>query len=345
MCQTNFELKDYGFFGVFDGHAGPKVSQYCSQQLLECILECLHQQRSKDVTENHVKKAINDGFLHLDEKLKKEPQWANGEDRSGTTAIVVMVSPQKIIWGNCGDSRGILCRNGKVVFSTQDHKPYNQTERERIEKAGGTVMMQRVNGSLAVSRALGDFDYKRGSDLKPSEQLVSPVPEITVYDRDPSSDEFLLLACDGIFDVMSNEDVVGYVSHRLTLTDDLAQVCSDLIDTCLNKVPMLSVWWVCTCVWFPLKPLKQCRWVEIINIIFPINAHRVVVTISLCLNSCFQNSRDNMSVVLVTFPGAPKVSQEAIQEVSSAFHPTTSLSMWSDTMDNMESSTLTLIIT
>ena len=253
VCQTNFELKDYGFFGVFDGHAGPKVSQYCSQHLLDCILECLHQQKSKDVTENHVKKAINDGFLHLDEKLRKEPQWANGEDRSGTTAIVVMVSPQKIIWGNCGDSRGILCRNGKVVFSTQDHKPYNQTERDRIEKAGGTVMMQRVNGSLAVSRALGDFDYKRASDLMPSEQLVSPVPEITIQDRDPTSDEFLLLACDGIFDVMSNEDVVGYVSHRLELTDDLAQVCSDLIDTCLNKVPMLSVWWVCTCAWFPLK--------------------------------------------------------------------------------------------
>lgn len=238
VCETKFKLEDHSFFGVFDGHAGPKVSQYCSLHLLDNILECLdsHVGKDKEVTEGKVKVAIHDGFLQLDEKLKQLPQWASGEDRSGTTAIVVMVTPKKIIWGNCGDSRGLLCRNGKVVFSTQDHKPYNQSERMRIEKAGGTVMMQRVNGSLAVSRALGDFDYKRASDLKPTEQLVSPEPEITVQDRDPNSDEFVLLACDGIFDVMSNDEVVSYVSHRLKLTDDLTTICSDLIDTCLNKV-------------------------------------------------------------------------------------------------------------
>ena len=246
ICETNFKLKNHGFFGVFDGHAGPKVSQYCSQHLLDNIMECADKE-SKEITESVLKKAIRDGFLRLDEHLKKLPQWASGEDRSGTTAIVVMVSPEKIIWANCGDSRGLLCRNGKVVFSTQDHKPYNEAERARIEKAGGTVMMQRVNGSLAVSRALGDFDYKRSSDLKPTEQLVSPEPEITVQDRDPSSDEFLLLACDGIYDVMSNEEVVTYVSHHLKLTNDLSKICSDLIDTCLNKVPN-SVLDVCMCV-------------------------------------------------------------------------------------------------
>lgn len=236
ICNTDFKLKDYSFFGVFDGHAGPKVSQYCSKHLLECILNALPTTDTEELTEQKVRKAIHKGFLDVDEDLQKNPIWATGEDRSGTTAIVVMVSPQKIYWGNCGDSRGLLCRQGKVVFSTQDHKPYNQTERARIEKAGGTVMMQRVNGSLAVSRALGDFDYKRANELKPTEQLVSPEPEITVQDRDPSVDEFLLLACDGIFDVMSNEEVVTYVTHHLKLEDDLSKICSDLIDTCLNKV-------------------------------------------------------------------------------------------------------------
>jgi serine/threonine protein phosphatase PrpC len=232
VCETNFKLKEHSFFGVFDGHAGPKVSQYCSVHLLDTILECL----GEDKKEDKVSKAIHDGFLKLDENLKKQPQWASGEDRSGTTAIVAMVTPKKIIWGNCGDSRGLLCRKGKVFFSTQDHKPYNQSERARIEKAGGTVMMQRVNGSLAVSRALGDFDYKREHNLKATEQLVSPEPEITMQERDPDSDEFLLLACDGIFDVMSNDEVVAYVSHHLKLTNDLVKICSDLIDTCLNKV-------------------------------------------------------------------------------------------------------------
>ena len=280
VCKTDIRLKEHSFFGVFDGHAGPKVSQYCSEHLLENILECLGKD---EATESRLKKAIHDGFLKLDENLKKQPQWANGEDRSGTTAIVVMVSPKKIIWGNCGDSRGLLCRNGKVVFSTQDHKPYNQSERARIEKAGGTVMMQRVNGSLAVSRALGDFDYKRANELKPTEQLVSPEPEITIQDRDSSSDEFLLLACDGIFDVMSNEEVVTYVSHHLKLTDDLAQVCSDLIDTCLNKVLCPIGVHVCVLVCYMLLHLSlpantssfSVKWIW--EVAFLINAHLVFI--------------------------------------------------------------------
>ena len=251
VCSTDFELKNWSFFGVFDGHAGPKVSQFCAQNMLECILDCLKKKKKKEGEEyscDQVKQAILEGFLALDEKLKEQPIWAKGEDHSGTTAIVVMVSPTHIVWGNCGDSRGLLCRNGKVHFATVDHKPYNVEEKSRIEKAGGTVMMQRVNGSLAVSRALGDFDYKRSLDLKATEQLVSPEPEVTAFERVQDEDEFLLLACDGIYDVMSNEDVIKYVRHRLELDDNLPKVCSDLIDNCLNKVSGEGKVCVCVCV-------------------------------------------------------------------------------------------------
>ena len=85
---------------------------------------------------------------------------ASGEDKSGTTAVCAMISPSHIFVANCGDSRAVLCRREGIRFSTQDHKPINPTEKERIQKAGGSVMIQRVNGSLAVSRALGDFEYK-----------------------------------------------------------------------------------------------------------------------------------------------------------------------------------------
>lgn len=244
VCNTDIKtpklsLDGWAFFGVFDGHAGAKVSQYCAENLLTCITEQFEKE-STDKEESTVsleraKEGIVQGFLALDKKLKEEPQWSSGEDRSGTTAITVMVSPTHIIWGNCGDSRGLLCRDGKLCHATQDHKPYNTTEKDRIERAGGTVMMQRVNGSLAVSRALGDFDYKRCTDLKPNEQLVSPEPDIEVKDRD-ATDEFLFLACDGIFDVMSNEEVILYISRQLTLTNDLATICSNLLDLCLHKV-------------------------------------------------------------------------------------------------------------
>ena len=245
VCNTGFTFKEWGFFGVFDGHAGPNVSKYCAKHLLDCIMECIKTEEGKETSTENVKKGIREGFLKLDEKLKSLPQWSSGEDRSGTTAIVVMVSPDEIIWANCGDSRGLLCRSDMVEFATTDHKPYNTEEKNRIERAGGTVMMQRVNGSLAVSRALGDFDYKRATELPAIEQLVSPEPEITVCARDHNADEFLLLACDGVFDVMSNEEVISYVKHHLELTDDLSRVCSDLIDTCLNKVMCVCVSIVC----------------------------------------------------------------------------------------------------
>ena len=242
-CHTSFALSDstndWNYFGVFDGHAGPKVSQYCSKNLLDCIKECVTASTHNGVTEDAIKEGIRKGFLKLDERLKQDPIWATGQDRSGTTAITAMISPQKIIWGNCGDSRGLLCRNGRLYFATVDHKPYNTVEKNRIEKAGGTVMMQRVNGSLAVSRALGDFDYKRSSDLEATQQLVSPEPDLTVQERDPN-DQFLLLACDGVYDVMTSEEVVMYVLHQLELKEDLSQICSDLIDLCLNKVHLLQ---------------------------------------------------------------------------------------------------------
>lgn len=95
--------------------------------------------------------------------MRKLPELSSGEDRSGTTAVCAFISPRFIYIANCGDSRAVLCRQGEPVFSTQDHKPGLPSEMDRIVKAGGSVMIARVNGSLAVSRALGDYDYKVGN--------------------------------------------------------------------------------------------------------------------------------------------------------------------------------------
>merc|ERR1712042_142129 len=182
-----------------------------------------------------IKKGILKGFLELDEKLRKIPEVASGEDKSGTTAVCALVSPNKIYFGNCGDSRGMLVRNNKIQFTTQDHKPVNPTERERIQNAGGTVMIQRVNGSLAVSRALGDFEYKNVDGKGPTEQLVSPEPEFYIKEREPDLDQFLVLACDGVWDVMTNDDICNFISHRMKVHDNLETICNEVIDTCLYK--------------------------------------------------------------------------------------------------------------
>lgn len=147
----------------------------------------------------------------------------------------VLISPQHTYFINCGDSRGLLCRNRKVYFFTQDHKPSNPLEKERIQNAGDSVMIQRVNGSLAVSRALGDFDYKCVHGKGPTEQLVSPEPEVHDIERSEEDDQFIILACDGIWDVMGNEELCDFVRSRLEVTDDLEKVCNEIVDTCLYK--------------------------------------------------------------------------------------------------------------
>ena len=140
VCSTNFSFANWGFFGVFDGHFGPKVAQYCSQNLLDCIVESTERDFDhSELSADAVKDGIYKGFLKIEDRLKNLPPWANGEDRSGTTATVVLVSPKEIIWGNCGNTRGLLCRTGKVVFATEEHLPFDEKEKLNAESKGQGV--------------------------------------------------------------------------------------------------------------------------------------------------------------------------------------------------------------
>ncbi|XP_010003244.1 PREDICTED: protein phosphatase 1B [Chaetura pelagica] len=259
-------LEDWSFFAVYDGHAGSRVANYCSTHLLEHITNNEDFRATEkpgsalEPSVENVKSGIRTGFLKIDEYMRNFSDLRNGMDRSGSTAVGVMISPEHVYFINCGDSRAVLYRNGQVCFSTQDHKPCNPREKERIQNAGGSVMIQRVNGSLAVSRALGDYDYKCVDGKGPTEQLVSPEPEVCEILR-AEEDEFIILACDGIWDVMSNEELCEFVKSRLEVSDDLEKVCNWVVDTCLHK-----------------------------------------------------GSRDNMSIVLVCFSNAPKVSEEAVKK-------------------------------
>jgi len=234
------QLKDWSFFAVFDGHAGARVSAYCAEKLLEAIIgnDAFCGSDAETVEEPHdgIENGIKAGFLRLDEQLRGLPEVATGEDKSGSTAVCAMVSPNRVFFANCGDSRAAFSRGGEVLISTLDHKPGNPEEKKRIQDAGGSVMIQRVNGSLAVSRALGDFEYKNVPGRGPCEQLVSPEPEVFVQQREEATDEFLVLACDGIWDVMTNEELCDFVRDRMRLTDDLTEICNYVIDTCLSKV-------------------------------------------------------------------------------------------------------------
>ncbi|XP_036419518.1 protein phosphatase, Mg2+/Mn2+ dependent, 1Na (putative) isoform X1 [Colossoma macropomum] len=233
MPEMSDRLPDWSYFAVFDGHAGTTVAQYCSAHLLDHIINTGTWVMTAGEDVERVKEAVRDGFLSIDRHMHNLSR-SEGWDRSGSTAASVIISPRNIYFINCGDSRTFLCRDGQVVFYTEDHKPCNPREKERIQNAGGSVTLQRVNGSLAVSRALGDFAFKEVEWRTQTEQLVSPEPEVYELERSPQ-DEFLVVACDGVWDAISNEELCAFVRNRLQVCDDLREVCTQVIDLCLYK--------------------------------------------------------------------------------------------------------------
>ena len=181
----------------------------------------------------------NDSFLAMSEMLESR---SNGEDlnvkyeRSGSTCVVVLVTPSHIICANAGDSRAVLRRGGKTLPLSFDHKPSNIPELERIGAAGGFVKGKRVDGDLAVSRGLGDFLYKSNESVPVEQQKVIPDPDIVLYPRNYEKDEFAILACDGVWDVATNEQCSDFVQELLDDGEtDIGLVCEECLDTCLDR--------------------------------------------------------------------------------------------------------------
>ncbi|XP_048371604.1 protein phosphatase 1G [Sphaerodactylus townsendi] len=158
---------------------------------------------------------------------------------SGTTAVVALIRGKQLIVANAGDSRCVVSEAGKAVDMSYDHKPEDEVELARIKNAGGKVTMDgRVNGGLNLSRAIGDHFYKRNKNLPPEEQMISALPDIKVLTINDDHD-FMVIACDGIWNVMSSQEVVDFVQSKITEKDEndklrsLSSIVEELLDRCL----------------------------------------------------------------------------------------------------------------
>ena len=128
-----------------------------------------------------------------------------GSDNSfaGCTANVVMITKTEILCANAGDSRAVLSRKFKSKDLSIDHKPELPSEKRRIERANGFVEDCRVNGMLALSRSMGDFEYKGNPILKAEDQIITVYPEVSV-EKLTNDVDFVICACDGIWDCMTS---------------------------------------------------------------------------------------------------------------------------------------------
>lgn len=211
------------FFAVYDGHGGANIAQYAGKHLHKFVT------RRPEYGED-VKRALQRGFLDIDEAMLNDESLK--EQMAGSTAVAVMIKDERLYCANAGDSRAIACVGGKLDVLSFDHKPNNTTELERIKRAGGYVEYNRVNGYLALSRALGDFSLKRSSDKLPEDQVVTAHPD--VEERSITEDwEFLVIACDGIWDVLPSQSVLEFVQAEIAQGIYPQTICEHLMTRCL----------------------------------------------------------------------------------------------------------------
>ncbi|KAK7942979.1 PP2C-domain-containing protein [Apiospora aurea] len=212
------------FFGVFDGHGGDKVAQFAGQHMYDILL------KQDTFKAGNYEQALKDCFLATDRAILSDPKYE--EEVSGCTACVGLITDDKIYIANAGDSRSVLGVKGRAKPLSFDHKPQNEGEKARITAAGGFVDFGRVNGNLALSRAIGDFEFKKSAELAPEQQIVTAYPDVVVHDIS-DDDEFLVIACDGIWDCQSSQAVVEFVRRGVAAKQDLEKICENMMDNCL----------------------------------------------------------------------------------------------------------------
>ncbi|EGS20824.1 phosphatase 2C-like protein [Thermochaetoides thermophila DSM 1495] len=234
---------DNGYFAIFDGHAGAFAADWCGKKLHLILEDIIRKNPNSPIPE-----LLDQTFCAVDAQLEKLPQRNSGctaaiavlrwEDRvpsdhsaTGSQAIAPALARaaqeaarsgdgapndtsealrsvakrQRVLYtANVGDARIILCRSGKALRLSYDHKGSDENEGRRITNAGGLILNNRVNGVLAVTRALGDSYMK---------ELVTGHPYTTETVIQPELDEFLIIACDGLWDVCSDQEAVELVRH------------------------------------------------------------------------------------------------------------------------------------
>ncbi|KAL1239676.1 putative protein phosphatase 2C F42G9.1 [Trichinella pseudospiralis] len=175
----------------------------------------------------------DEAFDEDDIMLAQAPAGETPGIDSGTTACVALVVNKTLYVANVGDSRCVLCRDGKAIDLSVDHKPEDEIETDRIQKAGGQITNDgRVNGGLNLSRAIGDHFYKTNSSIPLEEQMISPLPDVRFHALE-KSDRFMVIACDGIWNSLNSQEVVDFVTQRLNADISEDAIAEQLCDACL----------------------------------------------------------------------------------------------------------------
>ena len=269
VTKINLNQKDkndyFYFFAVYDGHGGNGCSLYLKNNLHKNITEFSTKgiKTAIEITENSFlsSKAIDYNYHLL--------------DTSGSCGVILLIKKNKCIIANIGDSRLVMFKNKRVVFSTSDHKPNTYIEKHRIESQGGSVYQTTAAipiyqngklieipwrvcpGGLSVSRTFGDIESK-DERFGGKKGVVVALPDISEFELNDEYN-FIVIGCDGIFDVLSNGEIIECIKIVLKINKSknkkINELCGDfasmIIKSALAKESFDNV--SCIVIVFNLK--------------------------------------------------------------------------------------------
>jgi len=257
------QLCPQSFFGVFDGHGGAEAARYLSHHLHVNVAEALKEaapeissimngacsSSSSGEWRMNLRHTVTDllkrVFVDTDDRFLE----TSDHKAHGSTATTVLIVGNELFCANVGDSRVLIANGGKGIYLTEDHKPGHPNESKRIKEAGGFVIHNRVMGELAVSRAFGDADFKQGISLALQEEgmelpsdtsadfekpLIIAEPDVQCRTLEPG-DHFIVLGCDGLFDVFQADEVVAFVAEELARHADVQKAASALTHEAIRQ--------------------------------------------------------------------------------------------------------------
>jgi protein phosphatase 1L len=219
------------YFGLYDGHAGGRCSKFLSSSLSAALAEDPSYGDNLPQALKRSFHTVNDQFLRVADQMNLQ---------DGSTCLVVLIRDDKYMIANVGDCRAVLISNGKPIQLSKDQKPTNIEEQRRIAKLGGTIVncmgISRVNGVLAVARAFGNRNLRH---------VIRPDAEITQRAMN-EGDEYLIIASDGMWDVLSNRDVANFCGSTAASNMRASAIAEELVATALARGSMDNT--TCICV-------------------------------------------------------------------------------------------------
>lgn len=231
------------FYAVFDGHGGPDAAAYIKRNATRLFFEDFDLPQVSDIDAVFLKEleeSHRKAFLLADLALAAESSVSVS---CGTTVLTALLLGRHLLVANAGDCRAVLCHKGVAVEMSQDHRPSSLPERKRVEELGGYIDGDYLNGDLSVTRALGDW-YMKFPLGSASPLTAEPDVRQIVLTED---DEFLIIGCDGIWDVMSSQFAVSLVRRGLRRHDDPEECAKELVNEAsrLNSSDNLTAIVIC----------------------------------------------------------------------------------------------------